>query len=635
MIHKHRILLLYLVVIFLSACSFDISSNYILQSSYPFTPSSSNVSTSTKSDEVRLPNEVQYYSDGDSFGVDIIFNGTTNALAGLYQYVEDGLYYMITESKTSSVVHNAYQVLSDGTRILIEDLRRFSLAYGLEKIEVVFEPGVPVEGLSFSRTQYIGYYIDRPYTIQLDYSLIPSDATNNYVKFISSNPSIVSVDPFGKVTVKKSGNVVVSAISLDGNIKATLQMNIKSGSAILKDSVRNDDLIEEPLIGTRFDDFSGQGSIYNDVVLNQTQTKLIAVGASTYTTNQTTAMIYRYPLFSSNHDSALNSDSANIMYSEELVSVEKKPQEDEYYAVGNAIVQSGNKRSGYLVSFRNVSTVDSTTLALNDAKLFSKNNEDVFFTDVTYFDSKIFIVGYRRKNDISTLFQDVYTSFIVVYDELLNLVDEITFNDIRTLDVIKRSSSGKVLMVAGVQNTSTFIATYDLNTEQLNKAYFSNIQDAKITDFDFISDVEIIAVGQGIINTRTSAFTTRFAFINDSFQSVNTVKNEFFDHTYASSVHIANGVVIVVGYAKYKENIGLFNNWDWEYATVKTFTTGLEFINAKSFYNNNHIDNKGIKQRFVSSTLSTYNELFAVGGSNYVNLSYDTAYIQYNIDFIS
>lgn len=70
-------------------------------------------------------------------------------------------------------------------------------------------------------------YIKKDKTYQIDYAVLPNNATNKLLDFTSSNPNIATVDENGIVTAVSEGEVIISISSTDGsNITKTQTLNI-------------------------------------------------------------------------------------------------------------------------------------------------------------------------------------------------------------------------------------------------------------------------------------------------------------------------------------------------------------------------------------------------------------------------
>ncbi len=82
-----------------------------------------------------------------------------------------------------------------------------------------------VTGVKLSASQ-IDVEADSP-GVGLSAYVEPSDATNQEVKWSSSNTSIATVDSNGKVIGKKAGDAVITVETLDGGFKANCTVNVK------------------------------------------------------------------------------------------------------------------------------------------------------------------------------------------------------------------------------------------------------------------------------------------------------------------------------------------------------------------------------------------------------------------------
>ena len=80
----------------------------------------------------------------------------------------------------------------------------------------------PVEGVTLDSTS-LNLVVNEETTLVA--TILPSDATNKEVTWVSSNPSVVKVDN-GKVKALAPGNAIVSVITLDGHKEATCTITV-------------------------------------------------------------------------------------------------------------------------------------------------------------------------------------------------------------------------------------------------------------------------------------------------------------------------------------------------------------------------------------------------------------------------
>ena len=69
-------------------------------------------------------------------------------------------------------------------------------------------------------------------TFQLVATVLPENATNKSVKYISSKPSVATVDSTGLVSALTSGNTVISVITNDGNRFAQCKITVISNGIV-------------------------------------------------------------------------------------------------------------------------------------------------------------------------------------------------------------------------------------------------------------------------------------------------------------------------------------------------------------------------------------------------------------------
>jgi LPXTG-motif cell wall-anchored protein len=94
----------------------------------------------------------------------------------------------------------------------------------LLKIEANITPViVPVKGITLSDTDL---KLTRDQEVPLDFAISPTNATNKNVTWSSSDPSVATVDPTGKVKAVGIGNAVVTATTEDGRKTATCSITV-------------------------------------------------------------------------------------------------------------------------------------------------------------------------------------------------------------------------------------------------------------------------------------------------------------------------------------------------------------------------------------------------------------------------
>ena len=97
------------------------------------------------------------------------------------------------------------------------------------------EADIAVESISLPSTEKV----ELGKTLTLTPTFNPTGATNKIVTWSSSDETIATVDNAGKVTPKKVGSVVITAVSKDGNKKATCTVTVTNASGNSNNTTNN------------------------------------------------------------------------------------------------------------------------------------------------------------------------------------------------------------------------------------------------------------------------------------------------------------------------------------------------------------------------------------------------------------
>jgi Beta-glucanase/Beta-glucan synthetase len=101
------------------------------------------------------------------------------------------------------------------------------------KASVVITIVTPVKSITLADTQVTK---EEGSSYQMVATVLPSDATNKKLSFSSSNTTLATVDDNGKVTLKKAGTVVVTAVATDGSgVKASCTITIDPYKLVWQD----------------------------------------------------------------------------------------------------------------------------------------------------------------------------------------------------------------------------------------------------------------------------------------------------------------------------------------------------------------------------------------------------------------
>jgi hypothetical protein len=571
---------------------------------------------------------------------DVEFESNIDVAEGffqIYKSVEDGLYYIATRSRAGQSLKRAYYVLGDGTRELIKDLTSFAEVSGVKKIYVEMTPGTPVEGILINTTSYTGYHLGNNYNLQIKASVFPQNADNKTIKYYSSNPDIASVNNFGKVTVRRAGNAIINVISLEGNYKKTLNLNIRDGLAIAKDSVSLNDYSENKLIGSRYDDNSAQGSSYRSVIVaDEFETEIIAVGVRSLSNKQNISLLQKFSINSEVSRSAVSIDPQNIYFSEELNDLARF-DETTYIAVGSLVAKDNELSKGVISKVVEVSgATNQSVLNLDKTEVYTDSFTNIIYTSVAVIDEIIYVSGYKSTTS-SSFFGFAQTvrseAFIHVYDKNLKLIRLKNYGtDVSVFTRIKKNQFNNKLLISGRNDRSTFIGEIDSNLNAVF-GYYSNTRNSTINDVIAVSEKEYVAVGQGVVgDDKVVGFISFFNRNQDKIQSSNYKLSEIHLNTYFNRVYFVGGLLSVLGYSYNEEGgvFGLLKN-QFEYSTVSNFDLDLSYVTGLKYFNANTKDGKGTKQRFNDGIIVGHNTFIGVGQSNYFNKDVVNAYIQYNV----
>ena len=140
----------------------------------------------------------EYWNGHDSSGLNGYGRTTKNVSAP-----DEGLYYLWVYFSGKDI-KNLYGC------ILVDNL----------------QPEVALDSISLPETATVE--LGKTLTLELEFN--PSTATNKIVTWSSSDESVATVDNAGKVTPKKVGSTIITAISEDGNKKATCTVTVTEAS---------------------------------------------------------------------------------------------------------------------------------------------------------------------------------------------------------------------------------------------------------------------------------------------------------------------------------------------------------------------------------------------------------------------
>lgn len=571
------------------------------------------------------------------FDVSLDFDAT-KGIVSLYESIENGVYFIITESKAGNTFKEAIIYFKNGTQQTIKDIQEFAITSDILKVKVEFQPGITLEGFKLDADSYTGYYLGNDYTLQITPQFYPEDASNKTIKYFTTNDSVASVNKFGKVTVKGPGTAVISALTLEGNHRQDIQMNIINGKTVLKDTMSMQDYNEQNLIGTRYDENSVQESSYKAVEIGKDRSFFVAVGTSKVDNDRSISLFSKFSMFSEMQSSRANIDPQDLIYSEELNELSYSFDQDAYFAVGSYKTSKNSKIGSLIVKVSEDITTDQTAFVIEKLVQTEIESRDRVYLDVIANAGFVYAIGYEIEYTggfIGIGEKKVQRGLIDIYDSNLEFIKTINISEAEKYTAIKYNSYNNRFVLASKTTSSTYLLEWDPVTQVTSAGYYSDIPDAVIVDFTIVDDSTYIAVGNGVVNEKPISFILKIIKSNGNLIPANSVKNEIYSENYAVAVLYNNGIVSVVGYGAERTG-NIFGYTYWEYSIVTNYDKNLSQINnGVKFLNGNIDDKRGTKQRFNDALITPFNQMVAVGESNYYNKDYNNAYIQFDIKFIS
>lgn len=110
---------------------------------------------------------------------------------------------------------------------LIKNIDSFLIENNYKSFSIEVEDAISVEQFSISPTTFSGYYLGQNYSFDIKTHFYPENCTNKRVKFYTSNSAVATVNNSGVVTIKGDGTATITALTLDGALKATCMLSIK------------------------------------------------------------------------------------------------------------------------------------------------------------------------------------------------------------------------------------------------------------------------------------------------------------------------------------------------------------------------------------------------------------------------
>lgn len=550
---------------------------------------------------------------------DINVTGGGDAVVSLVKGAEDTACSLVSETKTGKTIGRAWQVLSDGTKELIADVREFELNAKLTSIEVELVDAEPVVSVTFANTSYTGYYFGYNYSFNIAATVYPESA-ETYVKYFSSNTRVAKVNDRGRVTVVGAGSATISAISLNGGLKATFSVKIKNASSSLRDTSEEVLPTEYKLSGNRYDEISAQESVFDKIAYSPRSGFVIVAGyAFNDNKNFHSIISYGLPL---NEDANFNGrfqiDPADEYPNDYISDVDYSIDSNCFYCLAQVSASDFEFQQTLLTTITETynNVLDKYILSANPNYVMDKiNGEYPKYESMALGEGIIYVAGSVGENGV-----------VAIYDNDNNLVDYEIIEEFDTITGIELSSDGSTLLIVGTNSkgVNTF-ACYNVGTKAIVFGHSSTIGNATIVDAAFVSEdgTVIAAASNGTVGEKRVSEIQLFVY-NESLNRLDSTNyyrlEDSEGHEFATTKLLFNyGVISVVGYEIEEVSTGILKlgKESRSYGTIQNLTTDLLVMNSRRYVNS---DKKGGNyQQFLDALLLPNGELIAVGCSTYAN----------------
>ncbi len=551
----------------------------------------------------------------------------------VFKVIDTSSCYLVNETMLGSTIKKAYMVLKDGTKKQIENIHDFLIDKNIANIEVELVSAVNVNEIELEQDEFKHIFLGNNIKTQIDYNISPANATNQVVKFFSSDESIVSVTNKGELTIKKSGVATITVVTLDGGYKDVCLVKIIDGRATLQNSVKYSKLDKIKLNDSRYDEGSIQQSKFNAVVKNEDV--ILSVGSKVRNFNELTSIVYLgLPNDSNISKSITEVDPQNNLFSEELYAVDKLNSEI-FYACGNALVNYNDNYNGLLTKI----VVDGNFVEVEDYKI-KENTNDLLYNSLVVVNDRIYVVGIVS-NKSNGFINDESNSYGImhIYDLKMNFIKEIKLDNFSNITKVKYNSSLNELYFCGYSQTGV-IGTYNLTNSKIKYGYSSITDGIKYNDIVVTESNEIVVIGQAQVKGLTTGYLQKYKLANDGL-SYKTISSTFeiVDDVYTECTFncllYKNGILSVLANGKESKSSGfMFFKKDKVigYSIILNFTEDLKFISGYDYFNGGK---GGTIQTFNAAIYDSNDNIIAVGKSNIKesdNSLHYRGYIQYDVN---